>query len=200
MQALLASPWNSLWLGVAMAVLLALSYLVLGGAWDVAFWAFVARWVHVIAGAVWVGLIFFVNFIQLPALEALDEQGRGTVLKAVAPSVALWFRHAATLTLIAGLVLAHLNGYLLDALTLGSLSGFAVPKHVMMGIGIWLAIIMWAFTWFVIWPNLKPLVGLEEADADAKQLARRKVRNFARKNLILSIPVLFTMVAAQNLF
>lgn len=200
MIALLESPWKSLGLGLATALLLLIYYFLQGGAIDHAFWAFGLRWVHVIAAIVWVGLIVFVNFIQLPAIYALDDAGRAVILKQIAPGVALWFRHAATVTVIAGLGLAWLNGYLVDALAIGAVEGFAVPKNIIIGIGMWLGIIMWAFTWMVIWPNMKPLIGLVPAEPEAKLAARKKVRNFARKNLILSVPVILTMVAAQNLF
>jgi uncharacterized membrane protein len=200
MEGLLASPRNALALGIAGAALLLGYYFLQGGIADIPFWAFVLRWVHVLAAIIWVGLIWFVNFVQLPAIYELDDAGRAVVLKQIAPGVAWWFRHAATVTLLAGLALAHVNGYLADALALGAVEGFAVPKHSVIGIGMWLAIIMWGFTWLVIWPNMKPLTGLAPIEPEARLPIRKKVRNFARKNLILSIPVTFAMVAAQHLF
>lgn len=200
MKAVLLSPDRAFAAGAVLAGILFLLYLGLGGSLDHAFGAFVLRWVHVVAAIIWVGLIWFVNFVQLPALAALDDSGRATVMSAIAPNVAWWFRHAATVTVAAGLLLAFANGYALDALTLGAVSGFAVPKHIMLGIGMWLGLAMWGLVWFVIWPNLKKVLGPTPVDAVAKQRAREKVRAFARKNLVLSIPVTFAMVAAQNLF
>jgi uncharacterized membrane protein len=200
MESLLTSPWKAVAAGLVCAALLFVLHLVQGGAVDWAFWAFLLRWIHVLAAIVWIGLVWFVNFVQLPAIYETDDAGRAVILQQIAPNVAWWFRHTATLTLVAGFALAHFNGYLLEALTIGAIDGFAVPKHVVLGIGIWLGIVMWVFVWAVIWPNMKPLIGIVPAEPETKLTARRKVRNFARKNLILSVPVTFAMVAAQNLF
>lgn len=200
MSALFASPWKALAAGLVLAALLFLIYLLSGGGISQGTLAFLVRWLHVVSAIIWVGLIWFVNFVQLPALMKTDDAGRGAIMSAIAPGVAWWFRHTASLTILAGLALAYLNGYLIETLSIGATDGFSSPRDTMLGIGMWLGIAMWGLVWFVIWPNLKILFGHVPADDAARAAARTRVRNFARKNLILSIPVIFAMVAAQNLF
>lgn len=200
MSSLLASPWKAVVAGLVLALLLGVLHMALGGGLTVYAVAFAVRWLHVVAAIIWIGLVWFVNFVQLPALGKVDDQGRAVIMSAIAPGVAWWFRHAASVTVAAGLALAALQGYLVDVLLLGARESFAVPRNTVLGIGMWLGIVMWAFVWFVIWPNLQIVLGEKPGDADAKAAARAKVLKFARKNLILSLPVIFAMVAAQNLF
>ncbi len=200
MSSILASPWKALAAGVVLAFGLGVLHILLGGGISIDIVTFILRWIHVIAAIIWIGLVWFVNFVQLPALGKLDDQGRAVIMQAIAPSVAWWFRHAATITVAAGLALAALQSTLFDVLTLGAGDSFAVPRYTLLGIGIWLAIVMYVFVWFLIWPNLQIVLGQKPGDADAKNTARAKVFRYARMNLMLSIPVTFAMVAAQNLF
>ena len=200
MESIFQSPGKSLGVGVVLAALTAALYSLLGGQFDAAFVAFLTRLIHVIAAIVFVGLAWFVNFIMLPANYEQDDAGRKVIAKSFAPRAIWWIRHSSTLTIVAGLALAAQNGYFMDAMTLGAWNEFAVPKHIMLGLGIWLAIIMWAFVHMFIWPNMQIMLGLRPGDMEAKARARIKVRNFARINLMLAIPVLFLMVAAQNIF
>jgi len=101
-------------------------------------------------------------------------------------------------TFISGLVLAMVNGYLLDAITLGSMTGSA--KSTAIGIGMWLGTIMWFNVWFVIWPNQQRALGLVEADAATKAASARTAMLFSRTNTMLSLPMLYAMVSAQNLY
>ena len=101
-------------------------------------------------------------------------------------------------TIVTGLIVAWMNGYLGEALGLGMVDG--VPKHMAIGIGMWLGIIMWFNVWFVIWPNQKRALGIVEADADSKAKSARTAMLFSRTNTLLSIPMLFAMVSAQNLY
>jgi uncharacterized membrane protein len=103
-------------------------------------------------------------------------------------------------TIVTGLILAAMNLYLLDALTLGAYFGFSVPKNIAIGIGMWLGIIMWFNVWFVIWPNQKIALGLVDAPAESKPAAARTAMLFSRTNTMLSIPMLFAMVSAQNIY
>ncbi len=200
MEALLSSPAKSLTAGTVLAVLLAAIHIFFGGALDAEFLRFVLRWVHVVAAIVFVGLAWFVNFIMLPANYAQDDAGKKVIAGSIALPTIWWVRHSSTLTVAAGLGLAAMSGYFMDTMTIGAWSGFEVAKHVMLGAGMWLAIIMWAFVHMVIWPNMKIMLGLSPGDMEARTAARIKVRNFVRKNLILAIPVVFLMVGAQNLF
>jgi uncharacterized membrane protein len=103
-------------------------------------------------------------------------------------------------TIVTGLILGYLNGYIHDALALGALNDFEVPKNIAIGIGMWLGIIMWFNVWFVIWPNQKKALGIVEADAETKAASARTAMLFSRTNTMLSIPMLFAMVSAQNLY
>lgn len=200
MEALFASPAKSLSAGLILTALIAGIQLALGGALDEDYLRFTLRWIHVVAAIIFVGLAWFVNFIMLPANYAQDDAGKKVIAKSIALPTIWWVRHSSTLTVLAGLGLAAMNGYFMDAMTLGAWNGFAVPKHIMLGAGMWLAIIMWAFVHMIIWPNMKIMLGLRPGDMEAKGRARIKVRNFVRKNLILAIPVVFLMVGAQNIY
>ena len=163
-----------------------------------AFWAFVFRWLHVLSAIMWVGLLFYFNFVQIPSMAKIPDDQKPAIGKVIAPAALWWFRWAAVATLATGLVLAALNGYLARALTLGLTDG--VPKHTMIGIGMWLGIIMWVNVWMVIWPNQKRALGLVEADAQTKARAARTALLVSRANTALVFPMLFAMVSAQNLF
>jgi len=191
MEAILQSPTKSLMVGIVWAVVMAGLYVVLGGAIDAEFLRFVTRFVHVVAAIVFIGLAWFVNFIMLPANYEQDADGKKVIAKSFAPRGIWWIRHSSTLTVLAGGSLMVQNGYFMDAITMGAWNGFAVPKHVLLGLGIWLAIIMWSIVHMVIWPNMQVMLGIREGDMEAKGVARIKVRNGARRNLMLAIPVIF---------
>ena len=125
-----------------------------------------------------------------------DEQ-KPAIGKVIAPAALFYFRWAAALTILSGLIVAHLNGYLHDAMTLSIGSG--VPKHTAIGIGMWLGIIMAYNVWMVIWPNQKKALGIIEVSADEKAKSARTAMLFSRTNTLLSIPMLLSMVFAQNL-
>ena len=103
-------------------------------------------------------------------------------------------------TLVTGLILGYINGYIHDALSLGAMNDFDVPKNIAIGIGMWLGIIMWFNVWFVIWPNQKKALGIVEASADEKAASARTAMLFSRTNTLLSVPMLFAMVSAQNIY
>ena len=118
--------------------------------------------------------------------------------KVSAPAALFYLRWAAAFTVLSGLILAGLNGYLHAAMTLSI--GSAIPKHTAIGIGMWLAIIMAYNVWFVIWPNQKRALGIVECDPEMKAKSAKTAMLFSRTNTLLSLPMLFTMVAAQNLY
>jgi uncharacterized membrane protein len=126
-----------------------------------------------------------------------DDQ-KPAIGKVIAPAVLFWFRWAALATIVTGLLLAHLQGYLLGAIQLGLVDG--VAKHTAIGIGMWLGAIMAFNVWFVIWPNQKKALGIVDADADTKAASARTAMLFSRTNTLLSIPMLYAMVAAQNIY
>ncbi len=184
--------------GVVLAVVLFLLYLGLGDFSNEPFWAFLFRWLHVLSGVMWIGILWYFNFVQIPNMVNIPDEQKPAISKVIAPAALFWFRWAAMATIVTGLILAWLNDYLVDALMLSATNG--VEKHTMIGIGMWLGAIMWANVWFVIWPNQQRALGLVDADADSKAKSARTAMLFSRTNTLLSVPMLFAMVAAQNLF
>jgi uncharacterized membrane protein len=146
----------------------------------------------------WIGILWYFNFVQIPTMPKIPDEQKPAIGKFIAPEALFWFRWGAMATIVTGLILAMLNGYLIDAITLGTTSG--ALGHTMIGIGMWLGTIMWFNVWFIIWPAQKKALGIVEADAAAKAAAGRTAMLFSRTNTMLSIPMLFAMVAAQNLF
>ncbi|WP_417457050.1 urate hydroxylase PuuD [Kordiimonas sp.] len=188
MGKILESLQNTVIVGfVLMAILLGV--MMQGGvAYDMSFYA---RYIHVLSGVMWIGLLWYFNFVQIPTMPSIPDEMKPAIGKHIAPKALWWFRWGAMFTLLSGLWLASANGYIVDALTLGE--GFRS-----IGIGMWLAIIMWFNVWFIIWPNQKIALGIVEAEADAKPAAARKAMLFSRTNTMLSIPMLYCMVSAQN--
>ncbi len=157
--------------------------------------AFLWRWLHVLSGVMWIGILWYFNFIQIPTMPKIPDELKPAIGKYIAPEALFWFRWAAMATLVTGLLLAYSNGYLQDALELGLRSGNGLNP---LGIGMWFGIIMWFNVWFIIWPNQKIALGIVEADADTKPAAARKAMLFSRTNTMLSIPMLYCMVSGQN--
>lgn len=201
MAAILTSLRNTVIAGFVLAAILLLLYLNWGGSLgDYGFWAFIFRWLHVISGVMWIGILWYFNFIQIPSMPKIPDDQKPAISKVIAPEALFWFRWGAMATIVTGIILAHMNGYLLDAYTLGAMTGFAVPKNIAIGIGMWLGTIMWFNVWFVIWPNQKIALGIVEGPAEAKPAAARTAMLFSRTNTVLSVPMLFAMVSAQNIY
>ena len=198
MAAILTDLQKTVIAGFILALLLFLLYLVLQGFDGWFFMSFLFRWLHVLSGVMWIGLLWYFNFVQIPNMPKIPDEQKPAIGKVIAPAALFWFRWGAMATLVTGLILAGFNGYLLGALTLGLTDG--VPKSTAIGIGMWLGIIMWANVWFVIWPNQKKALGIVDADADTKKASARTAMLFSRTNTLLSIPMLFAMVSAQNLY
>ena len=148
----------------------------------------------------WIGLLWYFNFVQIPKMGSIPDEQKPAISKVIAPEALFWFRWGAMSTIATGLILAWLNGYIADAITLGAMNDFMVHKHIAIGIGMWLGTIMWFNVWFVIWPNQKIALGLVDAPADAKGPAGRTAMLFSRTNTLLSFPMLFAMVSAQNIY
>ena len=169
-----------------------------GFAFDRIFWSWVARYTHVIVGIMWIGLLWYFNFVQIPNMSKIPDEQKPAIGKVIAPAALFYFRWAAAFTVISGLILAGLNGYLHDAMTLSVGSG--IPKHTAIGIGMWLGLIMAFNVWFVIWPNQKRALGMIECEPELKAKSAKTAMLFSRANTLLSLPMLLTMVAAQNLY
>tara|TARA_Y200000002_G_scaffold204708_1_gene168900 strand:+ start:711 stop:1304 length:594 start_codon:yes stop_codon:yes gene_type:complete len=163
---------------------------------DYGFITFLFRWLHVLAGIMWIGLLWYFNFVQIPSMPNIPDDQKPAVSKFIAPKALFWFRWGAVATLATGLILAHLNGYLHDAMTLNTNNA----KYFMIGIGMWLGIIMAFNVWAIIWPNQKKALGIVSVDASEKATAAKKAMLFSRTNTLLSIPMLYCMVGAQNLY
>ena len=163
---------------------------------DYGFITFLFRWLHVLAGIMWIGLLWYFNFVQIPSMPNIPDDQKPAVSKFIAPKALFWFRWGAVATLATGLILAHLNGYLHDAMTLNTNNA----KYFMIGIGMWLGIIMAFNVWAIIWPNQKKALGIISVDASEKAAAAKKAMLFSRTNTLLSIPMLYCMVGAQNLY
>lgn len=163
------------------------------------FWiTFMLRWGHVLSAVMWIGLLWYFNFVQIPSMPKIPDEQKPAISKVIAPAALFWFRWAALATLATGLVLAAMEGYISDALILSVTDG--VPKHTAIGIGMWLGIIMAFNVWGIIWPNQKKVLGLVPADDAAKKKAGRIAMLFSRTNTMLSIPMLYAMVSAQNIY
>jgi len=166
---------------------------------DTYFWSAVFRYLHVLSGVMWIGLLWYFNFIQIPNMPNIPDEQKPAIGKVIAPAALFWFRWAALSTIITGLIVAYLNGYVNQAMTLG-LIGDADPKSITIGIGMWMGIIMAYNVWMIIWPNQKKALGIIEVNAEEKAKSARTAMLFSRTNTLLSIPMLLTMVTAQNLY
>ena len=165
---------------------------------DFNWWTFLFRWLHVLSGVMWIGLLWYFNFVQIPTMPNIPDELKPAVSKHIAPEALFWFRWAALSTVVTGLILAWMNGYLGGALALGLVDG--VGKDAAIGFGMWLGLIMAANVWFVIWPNQRKVLGMVEADDATKKRAARVAMLASRTNTMLSIPMLYAMVSAQNLY
>ena len=169
-----------------------------GFEFDRYFWSWLFRFIHVVVAIMWIGLLWYFNFIQIPNMPKIPDEQKPAIGKVIAPAALFYFRWAALLTIVSGLILGHLNGYLHEAMTLG-INNWG-GKNTAIGIGMWLGLIMAFNVWFVIWPNQKRALGMVECDADKKASSARTAMLFSRTNTLLSLPMLLSMVAAQNLY
>jgi uncharacterized membrane protein len=192
MGAIFQSLGKTITAGVVLLVILILAT---GGAGakmgDHAWWAFLMRWLHVMSGVMWIGLLWYFNFVQTPSMPKIPDEQKPAIGKVIAPAALFWFRWAAMATIITGALLGWMNGYLLSALMLTK------GVHAI-GIGMWLGIIMWFNVWFIIWPNQKKALGIVTVSAEEKAAAAKLAGMTSRINTMLSIPMLFCMVAQQN--
>ena len=200
MSNLLSSLSKTIHASLALAIILFIGLFFQndGFAFDRSFWSWVARYTHVLVGIMWIGLLWYFNFVQIPNMAKIPDEQKPAIGKVIAPAALFYFRWAALFTILSGLILAGLNGYLHDAMTLSIGSG--IPKHTAIGIGMWLGIIMAFNVWFVIWPNQKRALGIIDCEPDVKAKSAKTAMLFSRTNTLLSLPMLLAMVAAQNLY
>ena len=176
-------------------VVLAVIIIAAGGAGakagDHAWWTFVFRWLHVMSGVMWIGLLWYFNFVQTPSMPKIPDEQKPAVSKVIAPTALFWFRWSALATVVTGLMVAGMSGYLGSALMLNK------GVHAI-GIGMWIALVMAFNVWFIIWPNQKKALGIVQVSPAEKAAAAKTAGMTSRINTMLSIPMLFCMVAQQN--
>jgi len=185
--------------GLILVAIFIIYFLSNSGAIDHIFWSFIFRYIHVLAGVMWIGILWYFNFVQIPNMPNIPDDQKPAIGKVIAPAALFWFRWAALSTIITGLIVAYLNNYIHHALSLGLMGG-GDAKSITIGIGMWLGIIMAYNVWMIIWPNQKKALGIIEVDADEKAKSARTAMLTSRVNTLLSIPMLLSMVTAQNLF
>ena len=199
MSNLLSSLPKTVHASLALAIILFLGVFFADGdiVFDYVFWSWLARFIHIIVAIMWIGLLWYFNFVQIPNMPKIPDEQKPAIGKVIAPAALFYFRWAALLTVISGLILATLEGYVHDAMLLSFNSG--ILKNTVIGIGMWLGLIMAFNVWFVIWPNQKRALGIVECDPELKAKSARTAMLFSRTNTLLSLPMLLCMVAAQHL-
>ena len=195
MGAIFTSPRNTVVAGIILLIVIILAFGATTGQmtrFDMAWSTAAMVWLHVISGVMWIGLLWYLNFVQVPTMPTIQPvEHRAAISKFIAPNVLFYFRYAALATVITGLLLAWMQGYIIQALTLR-------PGFVMIGIGMWMALVMAFNVWFIIWPNQQKALGLVEVPADQKPKAARIAMLTSRINTMLSIPMLYAMAAQSH--
>jgi uncharacterized membrane protein len=203
MAAFLGNLRNVVIAGFVLAGLVFLLYLSQTEFSGYTFWPFLTRYLHIASGVMWIGLLWYFNFVATPTMPKIPDELKPALGRFITPAALFWFRWAAMATLVTGVALAALNGYLLEAYTIDALQGFSDLKIMLIGIGMWLATIMWFNVWFIIWPNQKKALNINNAHAsigaEDKAKAARMAGQASRINTLLSIPMLFCMVAATHI-
>ena len=172
-------------------VLLVLIVLALGANLSSIELPFLFRWIHVMVGVMWIGLLWYFNFVQIPSMPKIPDEQKPAIGKVIAPTALFWFRWAALFTVVSGLILAVLNGYAHQAFTLQA------PFRAI-GLGMWIALVMAFNVWFIIWPNQKRALGIIAVEPDVKAKSARVAMLTSRFNTMLSVPMLFLMVAQSH--
>ena len=200
MGEILKSLSKTIHLSIALSLILFIGLFFGNGGFDfdTLFWSWLFRYFHVLSGVMWIGLLWYLNFVQIPSMPKFTDEQKSAITKVIAPAVLFWFRWAAFATIVTGLIVAYLNGYVHQALMLGI--GTGGGKNTAIGIGMWLGLIMAFNVWFIIWPNQKKALGIVDATPEEKPVALKKAVMASRVNTLLSLPMLLVMVAAQNLY
>ena len=172
-------------------ILLLLIIFALGGNFSSLELPFIFRWLHVMVGVMWIGLLWYFNFVQIPSMSKIPDEQKPAIGKVSAPTALIWFRWAALLTVLTGLIVAILSGYAHQAFTLQA------PFRAI-GLGMWIALVMAFNVWFIIWPNQKRALGIVAVEPDVKAKSARVAMLTSRINTILSVPMLFLMSAQSH--
>lgn len=205
MSGLLANFRNTILLSAVLAGVMIFAFgRIAPGGFDLIFWQAALRWVHVVAGILWIGLLYYFNFVQIRKMPEIPGDLKPAVSKYIAPEALFWFRWSALVTVLAGLAVMGLRGhaYAAEVLSFGFAGGLVQgdQQFALMGLGVWLAIVMFLNVWGVIWPNQKRALGIVAVDDDKKARAARIAMLGSRTNLLLSLPMLTAMAMYQTLF
>jgi len=203
MAGLLSNFRNTFIVGLLLAGVMIWAYSQGPHGTDEAFFQAVFRWMHVFFGILWIGLLYYFNFVQIRVMPAVPAELKPGVTKYIAPEALFWFRWAAVATVVMGLAIAGSRHYVVQTLSLG-LSGSTDPaskkQYALLGLGMWIGIVMMLNVWGIIWPNQKRALGIVEADADTKAKAAKMAMLGSRTNLLLSLPMLVAMTMSQTMF
>ncbi len=194
MSAILTSLRNTVITGAILALVVFLAITSASSqtsAYELGFWQYLFRYFHILSGVMWIGLLWYFNFVQIPNMSKIPDEQKPAIGKVIAPAALFWFRWGAMSTLITGLILAQLNGYLHKAYLLQD-------GYQFIGVGMWLATIMWFNVWFIIWPNQKKALGIVQVEPDVKAKAARTAMLTSRINTMLSIPMLLCMAGQMH--
>lgn len=208
MAAFLGNLRNVVIAGFILALILFVLYVYVQGYDGATFELFLLRWLHVVCGVMWIGLLWYFNFVSTPTTPKIPEELRPALGRFITPAALFWFRWSAMATIILGIILAFRSNYLIQAYTLDLSQGMAgfpvVPKYLAIGIGMWLGTIMWFNVWFLIWPNQQKALNIggkyPNLPAPEKAAAAKIAGQMSRINTLLSIPMLFAMVSAGHLY
>ncbi|WP_395649835.1 hypothetical protein [Brevundimonas sp.] len=205
MANLLTNFRTTILLSVALAVLMMFAFgRVAPGGFDLGFWQAALRWVHVVAGILWIGLLYYFNFVQIRVMPSIPAELKPAIGKHIAPEALFWFRWSALATVLAGLAVMFTRGhaYAAEVLSFGFAGGMVQGDQgfTLMGVGVWLAVIMFLNVWGIIWPNQKRALGIVVVDDEKKAKAARVAMLGSRTNLLLSLPMLTSMAMYQTLF
>jgi uncharacterized membrane protein len=169
------------------------------------FWVFLLRWLHILCGVMWIGILWYFNFVQIPTMPKIPDELKPAIGRHIAPEALFWFRWAAMGTIVFGILLVAMKPEytLFTAYTLGAMQGFNNPMVFMIGLGMWMGTIMWFNVWFIIWPNQQKALNIANAYPSLAPDERAKCGKTAgllsRVNTVLSIPMLFCMAASPHL-
>ena len=203
MAGLLSNFRNTFIVGLLLAAVMIWAYSQSPQGTGEVFFVAVFRWMHVFFGILWIGLLYYFNFVQIRVMPAVPAELKPGVSKYIAPEALFWFRWAALATVVMGLAIAGSRHYLVQTLSLGVAGSTDPASHkqfALLGLGMWLGIIMMLNVWGIIWPNQKRALGLVEADADTKAKSAKMAMLGSRTNLMLSLPMLVAMTMSQTLY
>jgi uncharacterized membrane protein len=206
MAALLNNLRNTVIVGLVLAVLMIIGFGELSQYHfsDMIFWQGVLRWMHVVFGVLWIGLLYYFNFVQARKMPEIPAELKPAVSKYIAPEALFWFRWSALMTVLAGIgiVLLHGKAYAANVFTFGLVTTSSADRggYMLMSLGIYMAIIMFLNVWGIIWPNQKRALGIVEADADTKARSARIAGMASRVNTLLSFPMLTAMAMYETFY